>query len=114
MILLVEDDDDIRDALAEMLRDEGFEVRTAPNGREALDKLDGCDLIVLDLMMPVMDGWEFRRLQLADPVKRTIPVIVLTGVSDTADALRRLQAAAALQKPFEPDELLALVKRLRA
>jgi CheY-like chemotaxis protein len=120
MILLVEDDDDIREAAADLLRDAGFEVAEAANGREALKKLaqrepdERCELIVLDLMMPVMDGWEFRRRQLADAAAREIPVLIMTGVADATDAQRRLGTAGAITKPFTKQSLVEAVSRLRA
>jgi CheY-like chemotaxis protein len=117
MILLVEDDDDIREAAAELLRAAGFAVAAAANGREALEKLtarEPWELIVLDLMMPIMDGWEFRRAQLADAAAREIPVLVMTGISDASDAQRRLGTAGAITKPFTTQALLEAVSRLRA
>lgn len=117
MILLVEDDEDIREALAELLHDAGFDVTMAANGREGLAKLsrhEPCELILLDLMMPVMDGWEFRRAQLADAVARTIPVLVMTGVADPQSAQHRLGTAGAITKPFTPEVFLEAVARCRA
>src|SRR5262245_7048564 len=81
-LLLVEDDVSIRSALAEMLGDEGFTVTTAENGRAALDQLrqgPAPDVIVLDLMMPEMDGWEFRVAQRADPLLAGIPLLAMSA-----------------------------------
>src|SRR5690349_1561300 len=77
-ILIVEDDADLRDMMAQLLLLEGFDAYAVANGREALDYLhhaDAPNLILLDLMMPVMDGWEFRREQQRDPQLAGVPVI---------------------------------------
>ena len=84
-LLLVEDDDDLREDFALILRSRGYRVEVAANGAEALARLRAraplpC-IILLDLMMPVMSGWELRSAQLADPVLAGIPVIVLTAAS---------------------------------
>lgn len=112
-ILVIDDDDLIRDAAALLLETEGYQVTTAEHGRAALDLLrDGLrpDLIVLD--MPVMSGWEFRALQRADPRFRFIPVIVTTGwgVKHT----RRMGPVDVVCKPLPLDDLAARVEeRLR-
>jgi CheY-like chemotaxis protein len=111
-VLLVEDDVGARDALSDILRDEGYAVATAGNGREALDYLERqgtpC-LILLDLVMPVMDGWEFRRRQLAAPALATIPVVVLTATA--GEGVPALAAIDILRKPVDFDALLARVER---
>jgi CheY-like chemotaxis protein len=110
-VLIVEDDEDLRDMMAQMLGIEGFQAATAANGREALDYLHAAakpDVILLDLMMPVMDGWEFRRRQRADPDIAAVPVIVLSAVDPgRADSV---EAAAFLKKPLDFDRLLELVR----
>src|SRR6266496_6722379 len=81
-ILLVEDDRSIRDVLRAILEEEGYAVTTAENGRRALEHLrsgGAPDLIVLDLRMPIMDGWQFRAMQKADPVLATIPVLAVSA-----------------------------------
>jgi CheY-like chemotaxis protein len=107
-ILVIEDEPEIREALAELLAREGFATQEAENGSEALKLLrDRCvrpDLIVLDLMMPVMDGWTFRRAQLADPALAAIPVVVMSAV-DSGD----IEASATVQKPFAVEELVGAV-----
>ncbi|HEX2568751.1 MAG TPA: response regulator [Polyangia bacterium] len=112
-ILIAEDDPDIREDLSEILRDLGYEVTTATNGAEALAALRSgpppC-LILLDLMMPVMNGWDFRHQQLADEALRGIPVIVLTGVADL-QRVRMLQVAGVLTKPFKLEPLLDSIER---
>src|SRR5262245_59582395 len=78
-VLIIEDDPDIREALAEILEDEGYATVLAGNGREALDHLAKSEmpaLILLDLMMPIMDGWQFRDEQRRSPSYAAIPVVV--------------------------------------
>src|SRR4051812_36434591 len=83
MILIVEDDAPIRDMLEEVLEEEGYPVQSTANGQEALTALHALSkppkLILLDLMMPVMDGWTFRQMQIQDPVLRGIPVVILSA-----------------------------------
>jgi CheY-like chemotaxis protein len=109
-VLIVEDDEDLREMMAHLLTLEGFEAATAANGREALDYLQTSrpEVILLDLMMPVMDGWEFRRQQQADPNLAPVPVIVLSAL-DQARA-SNVDAAAFLKKPLDFDHLLDLVR----
>src|ERR687885_1579149 len=113
-ILVVEDDDAIRGLIADVLRDDGFDVREAANGVDALARLrEGQpDLIVLDLMMPVMDGWTFveecRRSRACDEV----PIVVTSAAHDlphTAELLRSFGVRSCLPKPFDVDGLLAIV-----
>ncbi len=114
-ILLVEDDHALRDTLADVLADEGFEVACASNGREALEKLGRGlqpDLIVLDLVMPVMDGWAFREAQRQRPELARIPMVVLSAsFPPDSPRIRALEAEAVLTKPVGRDRL---VKALRA
>ena len=110
-VLIVEDDEDLREMMAQLLTLEGFEAATVSNGREALDYLHHAtapDLILLDLMMPVMDGWEFRRQQDADPTLARVPVIVLSALDQVRAA--KIHAAAFLKKPLDFDRLLSLVR----
>jgi len=110
-VLIVEDDADLREMMAQMLSLEGFRTATAANGREALDYLkegNDTELILLDLMMPVMDGWEFRRLQQADPELSRVPVIVLSALDPARSAY--VDAEAFLKKPLDFDRLLQLVR----
>ena len=114
-VLIVEDDPDIRDLLSSVLLLEGYEVVTASDGAQGLDQLRGArpSLVLLDLMMPAMDGWEFRRQQLLDPSLARVPTVILSGDG-------RLEAKAAslgtsfLRKPVDLDTLLDVVARSRA
>ena len=111
-ILIVEDDADLREMMAQLLTLEGFRTSTAANGREALEYLsqgDKPDVILLDLMMPVMDGWEFRRQQQADAALSTVPVIVLSALDQARSA--DVSAVAFLKKPLDFDRLLELVRQ---
>jgi len=110
-VLIVEDDEDLREMMAQLLTLEGYQAAAVANGREALEYLHDSEkphVILLDLMMPVMDGWEFRRKQQADPSLAPVPVIVLSAL-DQARA-SNLEADAFLKKPLDFDRLLALVR----
>ena len=111
---MVEDDTTLRDTLVEVLTDEGHEVRSAPNGAMALMQLNGwvADLIVLDLMTPVMDAFEFRRRQLADGIAAEARVLVLSAARDVQRAADRIGADAWLAKPFRLTEMIEAVERL--
>jgi signal transduction histidine kinase len=109
-VLVIEDDPLIRDGLAELLRDDGYEVRTAVNGAEALACLRSAplpDVILLDLMMPVMDGWQFRVEQKKDAQLARIPVIAMSA-SRTSQAAA-IDAAAFVAKPLRIPELNAVI-----
>ncbi len=113
-ILVVDDDLATREALVLVLGAEGYRVTTAADGLTALDQLrhgDLPDLIILDLMMPVMDGWHFREEQLDDPRLADIPVIICSAAGRVRERAAALHAAAYLEKPIEPRELAALVRR---
>lgn len=109
-VLVVDDDESLRETLCMILEDEGYGVATAANGQEALTQLRSrpppC-VILLDLMMPVMSGWDFRRQQQRDPALAAIPVVVVSAVSDSADRVAALDAAAYFQKPVDLDALLS-------
>jgi signal transduction histidine kinase len=110
-LLLVEDDPSIRRTLAEMLDDEGYAVRAVSNGREALDELRTAgppDVILLDLMMPVMDGWEFRVEQRSDPTLRGIPLLAMSA--DLSAKARAIAADAYVRKPIDFPELLSQLR----
>ena len=118
-VLVVEDDADILRAVVQVLEDEGYTVRAAENGRVALAALRAAGaqlpcVILLDLMMPVMDGWAFRAEQLRDPALADIPVIILTADGNAAEKARLMNGAGALRKPVELLTLLAAIQRFVA
>ena len=116
-ILLVEDDLDVREALAETLREEGYAVDCATDGIEALDYLRGGGrpgLILLDLMMPRMSGSEFRMLQRTDPLLAQFPVVLLSADGRMREKAATLETAGAIRKPIDLDELLEVIERFRA
>ncbi len=108
-VLVVDDETDIREAVSEVLADEGFEVFAAQDGAEALRKARAHHpvLVLLDLMMPGMNGWEFRAAQKDDPELSGIPVIVLSALGRVSG----MDAAGYIQKPFELEELITAVRR---
>ncbi len=113
-ILIVEDDTATREALALVLTGQGFTVVGAANGQEALTHLRSevrPDLILLDLMMPVMDGWQFRREQVRDPVLSAIPVVVLSADGNVHQKAASLHAAGYLQKPVDVEHLVEAIRR---
>ncbi|HEX7139701.1 MAG TPA: response regulator [Vicinamibacterales bacterium] len=110
-VLIVEDDDDLREMMAQLLSLEGFQAAAVANGQEALEYLrqgTAPDLILLDMMMPVMDGWEFRRRQKSDPTMAEVPVIVLSALDQAR--ITDISAEAILKKPLDFDRLLQLVR----
>jgi CheY-like chemotaxis protein len=114
-ILIVEDDDDIREALAQILQLEGYVVREAANGREALDvstQHPTPSLILLDLMMPVMDGYQFRTEQMKDPNLSKVPVVVISADASVHEKMASFGAASVLPKPISLDRLLRAVEGL--
>jgi len=114
-VLVVEDDFAVRETLQELLEEEGFLVVQACNGQEALDRLRGVAsaprLILLDLMMPVMDGWQFRAEMRRDPHLSRIPVVVMSADVALDQKVRGLAVAGVLPKPVELDRLLETVRR---
>jgi CheY-like chemotaxis protein len=113
-ILIVEDDASVREALAIFLEGEGYAVVEAGDGAEALAHLRTSEpvaLILLDLMMPVMNGWEFRDAQTRDPRLASIPVVIITADTQAARKATAVGAAGCLLKPVEFPELLTYVDR---
>jgi CheY-like chemotaxis protein len=109
-ILVVDDDEGALEALSDILEYEGYAVSRAKNGLEAYESLERSDaghpqLIILDLLMPVMDGWEFRSRQLQNPLIAKIPVLVVTAIGATAG----IEATALMHKPVDVDALLRTV-----
>jgi CheY-like chemotaxis protein len=114
-LLLVEDDPDLSHMLATWCELEGYRVVRAAHGRQALDLLqDGArpDVILLDLMMPVMDGWGFRAAQRREPALASIPVIVLSAIADRVQ-MADIAPVAAFQKPIQLDQLLDALHSLK-
>lgn len=113
-VLIVEDEKDIRESLSELLEAEGFVVSLAENGRAALDCLGEAtalpNVILLDLMMPEMDGEQFRREQLADARFAPIPIVIMSAAREIIEAGARMRAFAVLKKPMAID---VLVEKLR-
>ena len=111
-ILVVDDNGNTRDSLCLLLQSEDYDAEGVENGREALrvlrDGYEAC-LILLDLMMPVMDGWAFRVEQRQDPSLKDIPVVVLSAAMNPAQEAARLGAIAGLGKPLDLTRLLDLV-----
>ena len=110
----MEDDDELRIALKDSLVAEGYEVATASNGAEALEVLrkdhaKPPSVILLDLMMPVMNGWQFITAQKDDPKIARIPVVVLSAVGSHVQNVAPLDVAAFMRKPFELDQLLETI-----
>ena len=115
-VLVVDDDDVIRQLITVNLELEGFEVTTATDGQDCLDKVKSVDpaVITLDIMMPRLDGWEAASRLRADPDTAGIKVVLLSARAQEADLQRgdRIGVDAYLTKPFDPDELIATVRRL--
>lgn len=114
-VLIVEDDLDVREVLAQILDGAGYGVCAARNGEEALAHLRRGPLpavILLNLMMPIMNGWAFRDELDRDPVLAAIPVVLLSGVPDLEKQAERLRAVAALPKPVLVVALLGLLRKL--
>ena len=113
-VLVVEDDREQREALCAMLDLEGFEHAEAANGREALDYLDRSQLpclVLLDLEMPVMNGWDFREKQLAEERLSGIPVVVVTA-TDPRSGRRFPGATEFLWKPLKFEKVVAVLDRM--
>ncbi len=110
-VLIIEDDEGIREALRLTLEFEGYEVQVASNGRQGLQRLWGSAhpcLILLDLMMPVMDGWTFRRELAKNAALADIPVVVMTAASAARAAA--IPSAAVLHKPLEIEAVIEVVQ----
>jgi CheY-like chemotaxis protein len=111
LVLIVDDDARIRALMARLLETSGYAAVEAANGKEALALMQRrrpC-VILLDLQMPIMDGWEFRRQQLADPDLADVPVICVTGFYDSSDMFR----SAGVKCFTKPVQLSALLQAIR-
>ena len=115
-ILIVDDQTDILEMTALVLSGAGYQVSTATSGIEALDHLalHACDLVLLDINMPVMDGWETLRLIRADDGLEHLPVVMFSVKSELRDKVFGMQEGAEdyITKPFEVDQLLYRVRRI--
>ena len=117
-ILVVEDSETYRTMISDLLKSNGFQVETASNGAEALEKVQGGgnlpNLIVLDIVMPEMNGYDFCRRVKNDPKTKDLPVVMCSSKSEEFDHYWGLKqgADAYLNKPFEPNELLSTIKQL--
>jgi CheY-like chemotaxis protein len=114
-VLLVDDDDDIRETLSELLDANGYQVLEAENGQIALDVLKKTPrfpcVVVLDLSMPVLDGREFLKLRASDPILRDIPVVVVSGSNQPAEPLEGIDEY--LRKPVKIDRLVEIIDHYR-
>jgi CheY-like chemotaxis protein len=113
-ILVVEDDTSIRELLVELLESEGYVVASAINGLEGLKHLQNetnPDLILIDLMMPVMDGYSFRTEQLKNAIWSKIPTVVMSAEANAKEKMKNFNITAFLSKPVELDTILKTVAR---
>jgi DNA-binding response OmpR family regulator len=116
-VLVVEDDREIREMVALMVKGIGYSVSTATTGKEALVRLQESrhDIVLLDLMMPDMDGWEVYQQMKADEKTKNIPVIVVTAKAQSIDKVLGLHIAKVddyIAKPFSPQELMSSVEKV--
>jgi CheY-like chemotaxis protein len=114
VVLVVEDDLNLRQLTADVLTCHGYDVVLAQHGLEALERLSerSPDLVLLDLQMPVMDGWQFRAEQqrLEEPGLANIPVLLLTAADRAHEHAATLNAVGVIEKPFDPERLLSAVR----
>ncbi|MBC8133265.1 MAG: response regulator [Deltaproteobacteria bacterium] len=112
-ILLVEDDRDIREAMAEVLEQEGYVVSLAKTGLDAVQHLETCRAlpaaILLDLMMPIMDGWEFSSVKQGNPQWATVPIVIVSADANVSEKGQAVRAVAHLRKPIDIDQLLGIL-----
>ncbi len=114
-VLVVDDDKKVCEIISAVLASQGYETAVAGNGKEALDYLRTSSsqpgLILLDLMMPEMTGWEFRRIQQADPALAGIPVAIITGLAEEEGKVASIGAVDVLYKPSRVETLTTLASR---
>ena len=111
-VLVIDDDDPAREALVKLLNEEGYDARGVANGAQALGTLRSGyrpALLLLDMVMSEIDGWDFRMAQQRDPALAHIPVVVLTAVVNPALEAKKLHAVAGFRKPFDVYSLLEVV-----
>lgn len=113
LILVIDDEISIVEMLRAFLEEEGLQVMTAYNGQEGLERLANAQpaVVVSDVMMPLLDGWELCRRMQADPRYQSIPVVLMSAMR-SAPGLAGCRYAALVSKPFELDELLQTITRL--
>jgi len=115
-VMVIDDDADVRDSLIDWLSNNGYQVSAASNGREALRLLRSGvaapDAILLDMMMPIMDGLSFRWEQLADPALAPIPVIILSAQGHCHEVAAELNTAGCIKKPCQPEALVQALARV--
>ena len=113
-VLVVDDDEAIRALVSDVLRLRGFRVETAADGQQALSKIQAArpDAVVLDLMMPIMDGWTFLERCRTDPLCGGLPVVVMSAYLDSPTTTPALDAQAVVSKPFDMYVLAETVERL--
>jgi CheY-like chemotaxis protein len=115
VLLIVEDDFEVAETLNDFLTDEGFRIVTARNGKDALAQLRAGlrpSAILLDLLMPEMDGWQFREAQVADATLRGIATVIFTATALPPETLARMPGVEVLRKPIDGDALVETVRRL--
>ncbi|QSQ21125.1 response regulator [Pyxidicoccus parkwayensis] len=114
-LLVVDDDADLREALEEVLRDAGYEVLGASNGKHALEVLGAMPLqpglVLLDMMMPVMDGGGFARAMRQMPQWRDIPILVFSASANARQVAEEIGACGHLRKPVDVDTLVEAVRK---
>ena len=114
LVMIIEDNDDLRQSLEEYLELKGYQVIGATDGRQGLEFLSSSAhppaLILLDLMMPGMDGWEFRGVMLQDPKLRDVPTVLISAVAALDEEAAMLRASGYLRKPFQPNDVLDVVR----
>jgi two-component system response regulator (stage 0 sporulation protein F) len=111
-ILVVDDDEGIRTMLADLFREEGYDVTTAVDGRQALEyvRRDNFDVVLLDMAMPVMDGWQLARV--LDDSAIHVPLVAMTAARSSTVLAKEVRAAAYLTKPFDIDTVLSTVDQV--
>lgn len=116
IILIVEDDQAIRESLVELLEIEGYEVFSAENGQDGLEQLASCThlpaLILLDLMMPIMDGYQFCEEKALNEKITAIPVVIMSADGDIQHKIEKLDISCFIKKPVDIDEVLLLVAEI--
>jgi two-component system, chemotaxis family, chemotaxis protein CheY len=115
-IMVIEDNDSIRSAVRQIIEDEGYRAQTATNGEDALALLEAAatlpSLILLDMNMPIMDGWGFKAVQGTHAKFRHIPIIVVTADGNAREKALMINASGWIRKPIEVDDLLKAIQKV--